>query len=72
MDNEFQRLANQEKTNTLYESVQFLVGEMKKLSEGMKEMRQSIRTVRSELRNIGKLRPLKSETEEEEEEKVSA
>ncbi len=56
----------QEKANT--ENVALLIGQVRDLTTLVKEVQKELRTAREELRNIGKLRPLRTKAEEVSEE----
>lgn len=52
----------QEKANT--ENVALLIGQVRDLTSLVKEVQKELRTAREELRNIGKLRPLRVKADE--------
>ena len=63
MTNAFQEQQSQEKQNARDEALNFLVGELTKISENIEKIKREVRNVRQDVRNEGKLRPLREEGE---------
>ena len=63
MTNAFQEQQSQEKQNARDEALNFLVGGLTKVSENIEKIKREVRNVRQDLRNEGKLRPLREEGE---------
>lgn len=63
-DNTYNRITKIEKDKIQARNLLLILQGMKDLNEKFDEISKGIRTVREELRNVGKLRPLRSKAEE--------
>lgn len=65
MDNEYNQRQKIELERIQAKNILAILGEIRSLSKKLDDTRKELRTVREELRNVGKLRPLRSVEKEE-------
>jgi len=69
-NNDYNRLAKIEQEKAQAEAIQQLIEGQGNIVAELREVKKELRTAREELRNIGKLKPLRSKPEEEVEKPV--
>lgn len=72
MGNEFQQQADAEQKRVQSEQLSAILGIVQTLEKEVKAVRKENRTIREELRNLDKLRPLRSAKEEAAEQDAEA